>query len=99
VQIRAPRAINGAGVLTVERLDVTRSAGRIFQIHVRQSFPAAAYAKHLASDFGRPIDDRLNNRIQARDIAASREDANSLCRHEILLKSMKCISRFSKFIL
>ena len=61
VQIRAARAIDGAGVLAVERLDIPRPARRIFQIDMRQSFPATADANDLASDLGSPVDHRFND--------------------------------------
>jgi hypothetical protein len=63
VEIRSTRSINGAGVLAIEWLDIPRFACRIFQIHVRQSFPAAADANNVVSNFGAPVDNRLDDRI------------------------------------
>src|ERR1019366_2022021 len=81
-QGRAARAIDGAGVLAVERLDIPRPAGRILQIDVRQSFPTPADANDLASDFSCPVNYRFNDRIQPRNVASSRENTNALGCHE-----------------
>ena len=47
MQPRAAGAVDGAGVLAVERNDVARDAGGIVEIEVGEPFPAAPDTGHL----------------------------------------------------
>ena len=82
VQIGAAGAVDGAGVLAIQRQHVARAARRILQVDVRQSFPAAADADHLAADFAAPVNHRLDDGIQSRNVAAAGEDADTLRSHD-----------------
>src|SRR5689334_18336238 len=49
---------------------------------MRQSLPAAANSDHLAADFTPTVNYRLDYGIQSRDVAATRENADTLRSHE-----------------
>ena len=82
VQIGAAGAVDGAGVLAIQRQNVARAAGRVLQVDVGQPFPAAADADHFAADLAATVDHRLDDGIQSRNIAAAREDTDTLRSHE-----------------
>ena len=80
-RIRAAGAVDRAGILAIQRQDVARAARRVLQVDVRQAFPAAADADHLAADLAAAIDHRFDDGIQTRDVAAARENADTLRCH------------------
>ena len=51
VQVGAAGAVDGAGILAIERQNVAGAAGGVVQIDVGQALPSAADADHLAADF------------------------------------------------
>ena len=69
-------------VLTVERHDVAAPAVRILGVQVRQCLPAAAQPKDLDIVLAAAVGDGLYDRVEARDVAAPSEDADSLFRHD-----------------
>ena len=50
--------------------------GQGIEAEVGQALPAAADADDLVADLGRPVDDRLDDRVQARDVAAAGQDSD-----------------------
>ena len=82
MQVGAAGAVDGAGVLAIQRQHVARAAGRILQVDVGQPFPAAANADHLAANFASTVHHRLDHGIQTRNVAAARENTDTLRSHE-----------------
>src|SRR5262249_33311221 len=85
VQISAAGAVDGAGVIAVERQDVARAAGEVVQIDMREGLPAAAQADHLSADLARSIDHRLDDGIQTGNIASPGQNTDAFCRQRVLL--------------
>jgi hypothetical protein len=48
---------------------------------VGKTFPAAPDADDLATDFAAAVNNRFDNRVQSRNIAAARENTDTLRRH------------------
>ena len=71
-------AIDGANRLLVEGYEVLREALGLHRVEVEQAAPAATNAEHFVAFIDRAVDDGFDAGIQARDIAASSQDANSL---------------------
>ena len=82
VQVGAAGAVDGAGVLAVQRQDVAAAAGRVLQVDVGQAFPAAPDADHLPSDLTGPVDNRFDDRVQPGDVATASQDTDALRGHE-----------------
>ncbi len=76
VEGRAAGPVDGPGVHAVERADVVgvRVGARP---HVGQGLPAAAEPDHLEAELGGAIDDALDDRVEAGNVAAPGEDADS----------------------
>ena len=81
VEHRAAGPVDRPGVDPVERPDVLRvelGPGSL----VGQALPAAADAEDLVAELGRAVDDALDDRVEAGDVAAAGEDADpSRCSH------------------
>ncbi len=82
VQIGAAGAVDGAGVLAIERQNVAGPAGGVVEVDMGQALPAAANADDFAADFTSTVNHRFDHGIQSRNIAAARENADSFCSHE-----------------
>ena len=91
-RIGAAGAVDGAGVLAIQRQDVAGAAGRILQVDVGQAFPAAADADDFAADFAATVDHRLDHGIQTRDVAAARENTDTLRSHECSSSLIRLLS-------
>jgi hypothetical protein len=74
-------SVDGSRVVAIERQDITRFAGRVTEIDMRQSFPSTTNANHFTTNFRAPIDHRLYDRVQSGYVAASREYAYALLCH------------------
>jgi hypothetical protein len=83
VQIRAAGAVDPAGVLAIERLDVLLPARRVFQIDMCQTLPAFADSNHVAADFAASINDLFDYRIQSGNVTAPSENTNTPCGHPV----------------
>jgi hypothetical protein len=79
VQDRSAGAIDGADRLLVERYEMLREALGFHRVKVEQAAPTPANAEHLVAFIDRAVNDGFDTGIQARDITASSQDANSLC--------------------
>src|SRR5262249_14069093 len=72
--------VDGARVLTVERHHVAPPAVRILGAEVRQRLPAATETDDLDIVLAAAVGDGFYDRVEAWDVAATREDADSLFR-------------------
>src|SRR5499427_5245018 len=82
VQHGAPAPVDDARILTVEGHQVATTAVRILQVQVRQRLPAAPETDELDVVFAAAVGDGFYDRVEARDVAAPSEDADSLFRHD-----------------
>jgi hypothetical protein len=81
VEDRAARAVDGASVDAVQDPDVLGIELRAPAL-VREALPAAPDAQHLEAEVGRAVDDALDHRVEAGNVAAPGEDADaSRCSH------------------
>jgi len=84
VQHRPTATVDGARILAVEGHDVAAHAGRVFEVQVRQRFPAATQTDDLDIVFAAAVGHRFDDRVEAWDVAATSEDADSLFHHSTL---------------
>src|SRR5262249_28027299 len=77
----AAAPVDGARVLTVERHHVAPLAVRILGVEVRQRLPAATETNDLDIVLAAAVGDGLYDRVEAWDVAATSEDADSLFHH------------------
>ncbi len=82
VQIRAARAVDGAGVFAVERQNIARAARGIVEVDVRQALPAAPDAEHFAADLATPVNDALDYGIQAGNVTTTGKDTYTFYGHQ-----------------
>src|SRR6185437_14028132 len=64
-----------------------RPAHWIFQIHMRERLPAATQAEYLDVVLAAAVSDGFDDRIKARNIAATSKDPNALLRHDRSLRA------------
>ncbi len=74
-------SINGAGIFTVQWDNVVGPAGRIFDVQMRESLPAAAKTDNLDIVLAAAVSHALDDRVEAWHVAAASEDADALFRH------------------
>src|SRR5262249_54264691 len=74
--------VDGARVLTAERHHVAPPAVRILGVEVRQRLPAATETDDLDIVLAAAVGDGFYDRVEAWDVAATSEDADSLFRHD-----------------
>jgi hypothetical protein len=73
--------VDGARVLTVERHHVAPPVVQILGVEVRQRLPAATETDDLDVVLTTAVGDGFYDRVETRDVAATREDADSVFRH------------------
>src|SRR5260370_39016841 len=73
--------VDGAGVFTVQWNEVVRFAGGVVQVHMGKGLPTAAEPDDLDVVLTAPISHALDDRVEAGDAAAARENADTLPRH------------------
>ena len=81
VEDGAAVAVDGPGVLAVQLEHVPGLAGRVVEVHVGEPLEALADAHHLEAVLPAPVDDALDDRVQARDVAAAGEDSDAPLLH------------------
>ena len=64
-------------VLPVERRRRSGPAGRVVEVDVGEPLEALADADHLEAVLPAPVDHALDDRVEARDVAAAGEDADA----------------------
>src|SRR6267142_5761209 len=74
VEYGAARAIDGAGIFAIEWANVR--VGGISGVHVGKAFPAFANADDRAAELAGAINDGLDDRIEAGNVAAAGEDGD-----------------------
>jgi hypothetical protein len=74
--------VDGARVLTVQGKNVAAPAGRILEIQVREALPAATETDDLDIVLAAAVGDGFYDRVEAGDVAATRENADALLRHD-----------------
>jgi hypothetical protein len=87
MQHRPAVPVDGARALTVERNNVATPAGRIVKIQVRERFPATTKTDDLNIVFATAVGNRLDDCVEAWDIAPTGENANAFLRHHRPLTS------------
>ena len=93
MQNRSTEAVNRARVGAVRRPDVTFLTCRVFQIQVRQAFPAAADTDDFAIVFGAAKDYFLDDRVEAGNIAATGQNSQFACWTYSILSSARLATR------
>ena len=81
VEERAAGPVDGARVVARERQHVPRAARGIVEIEVREPLPPAADADRPRRRGRRPVDDALDDGVQAGDVAPAREDPDARSCH------------------
>ena len=74
--------VDGARVLTVQGYNVAAPAVRVLEVQVCQRLPAATETDDLDIVFAAAVGNGFYDRVEARDVAAASEDADSLFRHD-----------------
>src|SRR5262249_55277611 len=82
VQHGPAATVDGARILAVERHDVATTAVRIPRVQVRQRLPAAAETGDLDIVLASAGGDGFYDRVEAWDVSAPGEDADSFFRHD-----------------
>jgi hypothetical protein len=75
VQHRPTATVDGARILAVQGHHVAMTAVRILRVQVRQRPPAATETDDLDIILAAAVGDGLYDRVEAWDVAATREDA------------------------
>src|SRR5882724_1745472 len=81
VQHGAAAPVDGASVFTVQRHEVVRPAGRVLEVQVREGLPPTAETDDLDVVLTAAISHALDDRVEAGDVAAARENADAFSRH------------------
>src|SRR5215470_7620758 len=81
MQHGAAAPIDGAGIFTVQRDDVVGPAGRVREVEVGESLPPTPKTEHLDVVLAAAVGHALDDRVEAGDVAAARENADALSRH------------------
>src|SRR5262249_40203886 len=82
VQHGAAAAVDDARILAVQGHDVATTAVRILKVQVGQRLPAATQTDYLDIVFAAAVGHRFDDRVEAWDVAAPSEDADSLFCHD-----------------
>jgi len=82
VQHGPAATVDGARVLTVQGHNVAAPAVRVLEVQVRQRLPAATETDDLDIVLAAAVGNGFYDRVEARDVAAASEDADSLFRHD-----------------
>jgi len=81
VQHGAAAPVDGASVFTVQRDDVVGPAGRVLEVQVREGLPTTAETDDLDVVLNAAISHALDDRVEAGDVAAARENADAFSHH------------------
>src|SRR6266478_6404660 len=81
VQHGAAAPVDGAGVFTVQWNEVVRFAGGVVQVQMGKGLPTAAEPDDLDVVLTAAISYALDDRVESGDVAAARENADTLPRH------------------
>src|ERR1700692_3819482 len=81
VQHRGPATVDGAGVFTIQGDNVVGPAGRVLEVQVREGLPTTAEADDLDVVLTAAISHALDDRVEAGDVAAARENADASSHH------------------
>jgi len=73
--------VDGSRILTIEHHHVATPAVRILEVQVRQRLPAATETDDLDIVLAAAVGDGFYDRVEAWDVAATSEDADSLFHH------------------
>src|SRR6185295_5859550 len=73
--------VDGASVFTIQRDDVVGPTGRVLEVQVRQSLPTTAETDDLDVVLTAAISHALDDRVEAGDVAAARENADAFSHH------------------
>src|SRR6266851_3054657 len=85
VQHGAAAPVDGAGVFTVQRNEVVRFAGGVVEVQMGKGLPTAAEPDDLDVVLTAAISHTLDDRVEAGDVAAARENADAFSHHAHLL--------------
>src|SRR6478672_13941729 len=78
VQHGAAAPVDGARVFTIQRDDVVGPTGRVLEVQVREGLPTTAETDDLDVVLTAAISHALDDRVEAGDVAAARENAMRL---------------------
>ena len=81
VQHGPAAAVDSARILAIQGHDVATTVVRILKIQVGQRLPAATQTDDLDIVFAAAVGHRFDDRVKARDVAATSEDADALIHH------------------